>query len=100
LISFFVYYRVAERDAIDAEQQVRSMLARLACRTGVAGTLMKRRDDPATWMEVYANVPDAADFERALAAAESEFDVALYAEGSRTRECFIGEVIGARCARS
>ena len=72
--SYFIYYRAAGDDsalraAVDAMQQA------LAQETGVPGRLMRRADDPTTWMEVYEPVPDARRFERSLAAAVARFEI-------------------------
>lgn len=88
MISVFIYYRVAERDRAEAEPLVRSMQARLACRTGIAGRLLKKRGEPGLWMEVYESVPRAEEFERQLARLEDEFDIAMFIDGPRHREVF------------
>ena len=36
--------------------------------TGIAGRLMRRRDDSETWMEVYENIADFAAFDARLGA--------------------------------
>lgn len=69
------------------------MQARLACRSGVSGRLLKKRDEPGLWMEVYENVADAPRFERLLNQAVDEFDIALFAESPRHQECFTGDPI-------
>lgn len=95
---FYVWYRVGEDDA-GAELAVRTMMARLACRTGVPGRLLKKRDEPRLWMEVYAGVADAEAFERRLAQALDEFDVEMFLDGPRRAECFISDApIPAACA--
>lgn len=90
---YYIYYRVADDDT-ETETQVRAMQARLACRSGVSGHLLKRRDDPHTWMEIYENVADSIGFEQQLARAVSEFDVEMFlgGEGRRVVECFVGNV--------
>lgn len=90
---YYIYYRVADDDT-ETETQVRAMQTRLACRSGISGCLMKRRDDPHTWMEIYENVADSIDFEQQLARAVSEFDVEMFlaSEGRRVVECFVGNV--------
>jgi hypothetical protein len=67
------------------------MQAALARETGVAGRLMRRADDPATWMEVYEAVPDAVEFDRRLAAAVARFavDRLLDADAQRHVERFV-----------
>jgi hypothetical protein len=72
LPSFYVYYRVSEPDSAAARACAEAVVADVRDATGVAGRLLRRCDDPGTWMEIYENVPAAAAFERILArAAES-----------------------------
>lgn len=89
---YYVYYRVADNDH-ETETQVRAMQARLACRSGIAGRLLKRRDDLHTWMEIYENVADSNHFEQQFARAVSEFDVEMFlaSDARRTVECFTGD---------
>lgn len=88
---YYIYYRVGEKNADEAEVLVRSMQSRLACRSGVAGRLLKKRDEPGLWMEVYEDVSEPERFERLLDQAVDEFYLAMFLEGVRHTECFIGE---------
>jgi hypothetical protein len=88
---YYIYYRVSEKNADEAEALVRSMQSRLACRSGIAGRLLKKRDEPGLWMEVYEEVNEPERFERLLDQAVDEFDLAMFLEGARHTECFIGE---------
>ena len=95
---FYIWYRAAS-DPAGAEIAVRSMMARLGCRTGVSGRLLKKLEEPGLWMEVYAGVADAAAFERRLLQAVDEFDVEMFLDGPRHSECFIADSpIPAACA--
>ena len=96
---YYIYYRVAEQSAKEAEQLIRSMQARLACRSGVAGRLLVKRDDPALWMEIYESVAEPARFEHLLRQAVDEFDVEMFVDGSRKQECFVGEIHGMASCR-
>ena len=89
---YYIYYRVSVNNELEAEQAVRSMQARLACRSGVSGRLLKKRDDPELWMEVYEQVADPDRFERMLHQAIDEFDVEMFMETPRKLECFIGQI--------
>jgi uncharacterized protein DUF4936 len=86
--SFYAYYRVARPGA--AEALVRGLFAAVKRRTGVAGRLLTRRDDPATWMEIYAGVEDPSAFEQSLAAAVQVLDFGSVLESGAMRklECF------------
>jgi len=63
----YVYFK-APADA-DPAPLVRAMQAELVRETGVQGRVMRRRDRPETWMEVYEDIGDFDDFETRLAAA-------------------------------
>lgn len=88
LFSYYIYYRVGR--SAQAASVVRSLLDSVKARTGIDGRLLAGRDDPATWMEIYEGVADAAAFESALAAcvAASGFDAVLEPGGRRHTECF------------
>jgi hypothetical protein len=88
LVSFYVWYRVV-RDDRETEAVVRGMLARLACRTGVRGRLLKKRDEPCLWMEVHGPVANPEGYESALCQVLDEFDVEMFVDGSRHSECFL-----------
>lgn len=84
----YVYYRVAA-DTAAARATVDAFLAAVAAATGVAGRLLARCDDAATWMEVYEPVDDALAFQRCLEALERAHAVAGVAvDGARHAECF------------
>lgn len=60
--SFYCYFKV---DADNAPLlALRTLQAGLLARAGVAGRLLRRRDDAGTWMEVYEGIPDADAFRR------------------------------------
>lgn len=88
--SYFIYYRAAG-DASELRAAVGAMQRALAQEIGVAGRLMRRADDPTTWMEVYEPVHDASGFERCLAAAVARFEVErlLAADARRHVERFV-----------
>jgi hypothetical protein len=90
LPSYFIWYRVLQDDH-DTETAIRSMMSRLACRSGIGGRLLKKRDSAGLWMETYADVTDAAGFERLLQQAVDEFDVEMFIDGERCTECFLAQ---------
>jgi len=63
---FYVYYRIVA-DTAAARERIGALMADVEARTGIAGRLLARCDDPSTWMEVYAPVTRAATFRRVLA---------------------------------
>ena len=88
--SYYVYYKVPPGNSERARIAVDALQQELAKVTGIAGRLLRRRDDPSTWMEVYENVPESAGFEARLGElAERHGLSALLAPGSsRKQEVF------------
>ncbi len=86
--SYFVWYRLAG-DACEARAAVTAMMLDVAVDCGVVGRLMKRTDDPSTWMEVYETVDDPVAFELTLAEALERHDAGRYADGGRHVERFV-----------
>ena len=85
---FYVYYRIVA-DTAAARERIGALMADVEARTGIAGTLLARCDDPATWMEVYAPVARAATFRRVLAMLVKKHQVtALTPDGGRHVEQF------------
>lgn len=83
-----MYYRVAG-DESDALRAIAAMVATVEARTGVTGRLLKRCDDPKTWMEVYAPVADVDRFRAFLHECAQQQGVAQHAQdGKRQLECF------------
>jgi uncharacterized protein DUF4936 len=89
-LSYYVYYRVPAENAERARKAVGAIQRELSGTTGVAGRLLRRRDDASTWMEIYENVQDGARFEAQLAGlVERHALSALLAPGSsRKHEVF------------
>ena len=90
-VHLYLYYRLRpDADARSAAAQVRAMQTGLARRSGIEGRLMRRANDPLTWMEIYEGVGDRAAFMQALDAAVLEHRLAgLLADGGvRHVECF------------
>ena len=69
---------------------VRNIHATLQSSLGIAGRLLRKRSDPAIWMEIYEGVEQASTFESCLDAAVRAMDFgAVLEDGSvRTMECF------------
>ena len=79
---FYVWYAV-RGDLREAVTAVHALLDAVESRTGVAGRLLARRDEPSTWMEVYENVDDAGGFGRLLDRLAAEHGVLPFVEGGR-----------------
>jgi len=87
---YYVYYRIDQNDAPTLEPIVASMQARLRCQTGVTGRLLKKREEPSLWMEVYENVENAMQFEDALQRCVDRFEIEIFLgpDSVRKIECF------------
>ena len=83
----YVWYRV-EKENQDTEAAVRGMMARLACRTGIPGQLLKKPAEPGLWMEVYQGVTDPEGFTRLMDQKADEFDLGMFIDGPRRVETF------------
>ena len=92
--NYYVGYTVDRADAHELEQAVRSMQARLACRAGVVGRLLKRRGAPDTWMEAYEKVTDPSAFEQTLASLVDQYDIEVRLRDRRHTECFVESAVG------
>lgn len=67
-VHYYVWYRVLAAPAT-ARRAITALQDEVAVRTGIRGRVLVRRDDPATWMEIYERVATPAQFEPALNAA-------------------------------
>ena len=65
-MNYYVYYKVPSDRTVALRALVAELFTKLERQTGVRGRWMRRRDDPATYMEVYEGVKDAAAFEALL----------------------------------
>lgn len=72
MTNYYVYYRVdpARVDALRPE--IGNLFDEVQKHSGVRGRWMHRRDDPATYMEVYEGVKDEGAFEAVLARESSK----------------------------
>jgi hypothetical protein len=66
---YFVYYKVDLAKSEWAIAAIHAALADIERACGIRGRLMRRTDEPSTWMEVYDNVEDPASLDRAIEAA-------------------------------
>ena len=63
---YYIYYPVRIGLEADLTRALYNAQAELQARTGVAGRVLRKADDPWTWMEIYENVADVAAFDTAL----------------------------------
>lgn len=90
-LNFYIYYRVEPAGAAALEARIHEMQTALRIQTGIAGRLLKKRDEPLLWMEVYENVVDAESFEDALTRIVEEYRIqqSLEPGSQRHTECFV-----------
>jgi hypothetical protein len=65
-MNYYVYYKVAPERAHEVQRAVQGIFRAVEKQCGVRGRLMRRRDDPSTYMEVYEEVADERAFEALL----------------------------------
>ncbi len=84
-LNYYVYYKVPVENEAQARALSERLQSELKAATGVAGQLLRRRDKPTTWMEVYDGVPDAAAFEAALNAIVTRLGATQFLEAGTGR---------------
>jgi hypothetical protein len=91
LLNYYIYYRVAPSEAARVRAVVEAVQLALREDTGAQGSLLRREDDPTTWMEIYESVADPSRFETALEGllAQHGFDGCLASDSRRHTERFI-----------
>ena len=65
-MNYYVYYKVDPKRLPELRERIAHLFAVIERECGVRGRWMHRRDDPATYMEVYEDVEDTAQFEAVL----------------------------------
>jgi hypothetical protein len=65
-MNYYVYYKVKPEQLAELRRGIESLFSRVEKQFGVRGRWMHRRDDPATYMEVYEGVTDEHAFEALL----------------------------------
>ena len=66
MTNYYVYYRVNLARLAEVRASIEQLFSTIERQTGVKGRWMHRRDDPATYMEVYEGVSDSGAFEALL----------------------------------
>ncbi|HEX7053994.1 MAG TPA: DUF4936 family protein [Burkholderiales bacterium] len=75
-MNYYVYYKVDLARLAELRRKVDELFAAVEKECGVRGRWMRRRDDPATYMEVYEGVTDEAAFEALLEREGAKLGVA------------------------
>ena len=65
-MNYYVYYKVEPGRVEELHRSVQILFSVVEKQFGVHGRLMRRRDDPTTYMEVYEDVEDERGFEALL----------------------------------
>ena len=81
-MNYYVYYKIELSRLEQVRSAVETLFLEIQHECGVQGRWMRRRDDPATYMEVYQGVSDARAFEDALSRLTQSFPF------PRKVECF------------
>lgn len=89
--SIYVYYKVDPERLRDLRDVVEQLFTAIQRESGVLGLWQRRRDDPTTYMEVYADVQDASRFEALLAREGERLGVNRFLApgGARRVELFV-----------
>ena len=62
-MNYYIYYKVSQEKVEGLRPSVEALFSLVEKQLGVRGRWMRRRDDPATYMEVYEGVADERAFE-------------------------------------
>jgi len=81
-LNYYVYYKVDPVRLEEVRSRVEKLFGAVEQECGVRGRWMRRRDDPATYMEVYEDVADQKVFEEVLLRNSKELPA------PRKLECF------------
>ena len=66
-MNYYVYYKLDPERLAELRPAIEALFKTVEREFGVRGRWMRRRDDPATYMEVYEGIADEAAFEALLA---------------------------------
>jgi hypothetical protein len=88
--SYYIYYRIDAAKTGACAVAIEYLFDAMHKKTGIRGRVMKKRNEPLLWMEIYENVTDDAGFEWELAeaVAGSGINKLLQPGGGRHTECF------------
>lgn len=84
----YIYYRIDPAQEATAADRIDTLLGMMAGHCAQPPRRLRRCDDFAMWMEVYAEITDYAAFTAALDAAVRSLGCAALTQGERHLECF------------
>ena len=89
-LNYYIYYRVTPSAEARARATIDAVQSALRRDTGIQGSLLRRDDDPSTWMEIYEDVAEPVRFEAALERllAQHGFDGCMASDSRRHIERF------------
>ena len=79
-MNYYIYYKVSAEKVAGLRPGVEALFSLVEKQCGVRGRWMRRRDDPATYMEVYEDVKDEKTFESVLEREGAKLGVQRRAE--------------------
>lgn len=90
MLHYYIYFRMSVERTAEIANAVQHIQKTIQSRLGISGRLLKKRDEPNLWMEVYENLPEHTDFEAVLKLAEEHSGIValLGPQGKRHIECF------------
>ena len=80
MTNYYIYYRVDAARLSELRAAVEDLFRVVERETGVRGRWLHRRDDPATYMEVYEGVRDSDAFDALLEREASKLGLARKVE--------------------
>ena len=92
MLHYFIYYRVNPAFEAEAAAAVEQIQFGIESETNIVGRLLRKREEPQLWMEVYEDAPAGDAFEAILnqAVEKSGFARFLQPGSGRKTECFQG----------
>ena len=79
-MNYYVYYKLSPEVVGDMRVKVHALFSLVEEQFGVRGRWMRRRDDPATYMEVYEGIRDERAFDALLERVGATFGVSRKVE--------------------
>lgn len=91
MLNYYIYYRVDAAYTLEASAAVKQIQYEIEAHFSVAGRLLKKRNEPLLWMEIYENVASSEEFETVLNTAEIKSEIKRFMQENEQRkiECFV-----------